>query len=200
MANIIIVEDEVLIADEIQMILELLGHKVLANIRNGDRALDAFANHAPDLVLLDITIQGHFNGIDLAKVIRKKYKFPFIFLTSHSDLATLNAVKETFPYGYIVKPFTKNDLLTNIELALHKFNSENTDLFPKKELLEKKLDLQLTAREYEIFESLFQGMTYKEIGAKHFISVNTVKSYLKILFKKLKVGSRHEAVNLIIRL
>ncbi|MEL7148498.1 MAG: response regulator, partial [Bacteroidota bacterium] len=95
MAKIIIVEDEAIIADEIQMMLEMLGHTVVANIQNGDRALDAFVSKKPDIALLDITIKGSKSGIDLARIIRRKHNFPFVFLTSHSDRATLADVKTT---------------------------------------------------------------------------------------------------------
>lgn len=199
-ARIIIVEDEVIIAAEIESILAAEGYKVVGKSRNGDKALDLFANGNPDLALLDITIKGSLNGIDLAKIIRDKYDFPYVFLTSHSDVQTLNQVKETLPYGYILKPFTKNDLRTAIELALFKYQSEKTGLFPAKDQLEAQLDVQLTSREYELYQHLFEGKTYKEMAEANFISVNTVKYYLKSLFEKLQVSSRHQATNLILTL
>lgn len=197
-AKILIVEDEGIIAADIEMALESIGYQIAGKAWNGDLALDLFASTQPDLVLLDISIQGSLTGIDLAKIIRKKYKFPFVFLTSHSDLATLNQVKETLPYGYIVKPFTDHDLRSTIELALFKFQSENQALFPQKRSLENKLNIQLTQREYEIFSFLFKGMSYREIAEANFISINTVKTFLKNLFLKLNVSSRHEAANLVI--
>jgi len=200
MAKIIIVEDEAIIADEIEMMLEMMGHEVIDNIQNGDKALDAFSSKKPDIALLDITIKGSLNGIDLAKIIREKYHFPFVYLTSHSDKSTLAEVKTTFPYGYIVKPFTQQNLMTTIELALHKFESEQEFGFPSKDSFVQKLGIRLTAREYELLESLSEGMTYKEIGLKHFLSINTVKSYLKSVFLKLEVSSRHEAVNVVLKL
>lgn len=198
--KILIVEDETIIAAEIQAILERLGYQVVGKARNGDKALDLLASSSPDLALLDITIKGTLSGIDIAKVIRKKYKFPYVFLTSHSDINTLNQVKETLPYGYIVKPFTESDLRSTIELALFKFQSENEDPFPSKEKLESKLQIELTQREYDLYLHLFDGKTYKEMAATCFISVNTVKFYLKSLFEKLQVNSRHQAANLIISL
>ncbi len=200
MARIIIVEDEAIIADEIELMLEMMGHEVVGNVQNGDKAEDVFNSQKPDLALLDITIKGSLNGIDLAKIIREKYRFPFVFLTSHSDKTTLSAVKTTFPYGYIVKPFTQQNLMTTIELALHKFESEQEFGFPTKDSFVQKIGVRLTDREYELLQSLSEGMTYKEIGLKHFLSVNTVKSYLKSVFVKLEVSSRHEAVNVILKL
>ncbi len=196
--RILIVEDEGLIAADIEMALESMGYKVVGKAWNGDLALDLIASTSPDLVILDITIQGTLTGIDLAKIIREKYNFPFVFLTSHADNATLNRVKETLPYGYIVKPFTDNNLKSTIELALFKYESETQEIFPVKMALENKLNIQLTQREYEIYSFLFKGMSYKEIAEVNFISVNTVKTFLKNLFMKLSVSSRHEASNLII--
>ena len=196
-ARIIIVEDEAIIAAEIQSIVEALGYTVVGKSRNGDKALDLFASQSPDLALLDITIKGTLNGIDLAKIIKEKYHFPYVFLTSHSDMNTLNAVKETLPYGYIVKPFSNHDLRSAIELALFKFESEKEKGFPSKEKLEAKLNVQLTPREYDLYANLIDGLTYKEMAQANFISVNTVKFYLKSLFVKLDVNSRYQAASLI---
>lgn len=197
-ARIFIVEDEGIIAADIEMALESLGYKVVGKAWNGDLALDMIASTSPDLVLLDITIQGTLSGIDLAKIIKKKYNFPYVFLTSHSDIETLKKVRETLPHGYIVKPFTDNDLRSSIELALFKYEAEHQDIFPAKAKLETKLDVNLTTREYEIYACLFKGMTYKEIAEANFISINTVKTFMKKIFTKLNVSSRHEATNLII--
>ncbi len=199
-AKILIIEDESIIAKEIEMILISEGYQVCGKTRNGDQALDLFMNLKPDLVLLDINIKGTKTGIDLAKIIRAKYNFPFVFLTSYSDIETLNEVKSTNPYGYIVKPFTESAIRSNIELALAKFASEQEGLFPTKEKLERKLNIHLSPREYELFQQLFEGLSYKEMAMKNFISVNTVKYYLKTLFSKIQVSSRHEATNLILKM
>lgn len=197
--KIFILEDEAIIAAEIQAILTKMGYQVIAKERNGDKALDRLSTISPDLALLDITVKGSLSGVDIAKVIKAKYHFPFVFLTSHSDLATLNQVKETLPYGYIVKPFTENDLRSAIELALYKFEMEHGAAFPSKEKLEERLNIALTQREYDLYFHLFEGKTYKEIAEATFISVNTVKFYLKKLFEKLGVSSRHQAAALIMK-
>jgi len=79
----------------------------------------------PDLVLLDITIEGDIDGVTLASKIQQKFKIPYIFLTSLSDPETIERVKKTNPYGYIIKPFNEAGLRSNIEIALHKFQQEN---------------------------------------------------------------------------
>ena len=192
--KIIIVEDEALIAIEIESTLTLLGYQVVGKAMNGDKALDLFANNPCDLIMLDISIKGTLSGIDLAKVIRKKYDVPFVFLTSFSDKTTLDLVKETNPYGYIVKPFNESDLRSTIALALYKFESEKSSSNRSKHYLEEKYKIELTDREYEVLFSFNEGLTYKQIAAKLFISVNTVKSYQKRVFQLLDVSSRHELV------
>ena len=127
---VLIVEDEALVALEIERTLLKLGYRIAGKARNGDTALDLLASRQPDIALLDIDIKGSRNGIDLARVIREKYHFPFVFLTAFSDRATLAQLKDTVPYGYIVKPFNQADLLTTIELALHKHAAEQDDGFP----------------------------------------------------------------------
>lgn len=199
-AKILIVEDEGIIAADIEMTLQGLGYSVVGTAWNGDLALDLIASTQPDLALLDITIQGSLSGIDLAMIIKEKYSFPYVFLTSHSDITTLNQVKQTLPYGYIVKPYADHDLRSTIELALFKYQIEHQDIFPSKLILEDKLKVHFTQREYEMYTCLFKGMSYKEIAQTNFISVNTVKTFIKKLFLKLDISSRHEATNLILSL
>ena len=190
--RIIIVEDEALITAEIKAMLKRLDYEVVGHAMNGDKALDMFARIEADLFLLDISIKGTLSGIDLAKIIREKYKLPFVFLTSFSDKATLEKVKDTMPYGYIVKPFNESDLKVNIELALYKFESEVSKNEFSKEQLNKRLNVELTDREFGVLEAFKDGLTYKEAGAKLYISINTVKTYQKRLYQLFGVNSKFE--------
>lgn len=192
--RVLIVEDEGLIAAEIQSTLEMLGYQVCGKAMSGDKALDLFKTSNPDIALLDINIKGTMTGIDLAEIIRDKYNFPFVFLTSYSDLKTLEQVQKTLPYGYIVKPFSDKDLRSNLELALYKFNQEQKGNLATIEKLNSKLFNPLREREYDILIQMYEGLTYKKIGEKLHISINTVKSYQKSLYQKLNVNSRNEAI------
>lgn len=192
--KILIVEDEALIAVEIESALRELGYRIAGKARNGDKALDLLASSQPDLALLDIDIKGTLNGIDLARIIRAKYNYPFVFLTAFSDRQTVMSLRDTMPYGYIVKPFSRGELLTTIELALHKFAEEQDGGFPALISLNQHLSETLTEREYEVLRLLDEGISYREIGERLHISTNTVKYFQKSIFVKLRVGSRLEAL------
>lgn len=118
MATILIVEDEFLIAAEIERTLRRLGHNPLEPVDNSDDAMAMLAQHPVELVLMDINIEGDTDGIATALMVRRRYATPVVFLTAQSDPATLNRAKLAQPYGYILKPFTDDMLRTQVELAL----------------------------------------------------------------------------------
>lgn len=128
--KIIVVEDEALIADNIAEILEECGYEIAAVCGKVETALDEIAKHNPDLVLLDINLKGNLDGIDLAHEINKKFHIPFIFLTSNSDVKTIDKAKLTSPSGFIIKPFSKADLQSNIEIAIYKVQQKQTEVEP----------------------------------------------------------------------
>ena len=122
--RILIVEDEPLIAEDLRAHLEELGYELCAVC---DNALDAMAEvvaRKPDLLLLDINLGDGPDGVQLAEKVRAKHATPFIFVTSHSDKATLERVKPQRPAGFIIKPFDENDLRTQIELALARYAND----------------------------------------------------------------------------
>lgn len=118
MSTILIVEDELLIAEEIQRTLVRLGHTPLEPVDNSDEALRVLATQPVELVLMDINIAGDCDGIAAALLIRRQFAVPVVFITARSDSATLNRAKLAQPYGYLVKPFTDDSLRVQIELAL----------------------------------------------------------------------------------
>ncbi len=118
--NIIIVEDESIVAKDIQNSLKKLGYNVLGTASTGDAALELAEQQVPDLFLLDIMLKGDKSGIDVAAIVKEKYNVPVVFLTAYADASTFGKAKETEPYGYIIKPFKEIDLQTSIEMALFK--------------------------------------------------------------------------------
>lgn len=119
MATILIVEDELLIAGEMERALLRLGHTPLEPVDNSEDALAALAQHPVELVLMDINIEGDTDGIATALLVRRQFAVPVVFLTARSDAATLNRAKLAQPYGYLLKPFTEDGLRAQIEMALY---------------------------------------------------------------------------------
>jgi len=132
--KIYIVEDEPLIAETIKTALTKEGYIIVGMTDNAKEALFDIEQLKPELILLDIHIDGSIDGIELAQFIKKKCAIPFIFLTSHSDDVTLERVKQVEPAGYIVKPFNEKNLKTNIELAIHKSQSQTQSVYTNDEI------------------------------------------------------------------
>lgn len=116
--KILIVEDEPIIASDIEMILQSLGYDVTGIEDNAEDALQSIVKNTPDLVLLDINIEGDADGVMLAQDINARFGIPFVYLTSNTDKMTINRVKRTQPAGFIVKPFSEQEIQSVIEIAL----------------------------------------------------------------------------------
>lgn len=118
--NVLIVEDESIVAMDIQQSLEGLGYEVLGVASSGKKALEFLSKKKkPDVILMDIMIKGDMNGIEVSEHVKAHHQIPVVFLTAYADDQTLLKAKSTEPYGYILKPFKEVDLKTNLELALH---------------------------------------------------------------------------------
>ena len=122
--KILVVEDEMLVAADIEESLEILGYKVIDSVATGNDAIQSVKNQLPDVILMDIMLKGDMTGIETANIIRKDYDVPVIYLTANADISTIEKAKISLPYGYIIKPFTDKDLQTNIEIARFKFVSD----------------------------------------------------------------------------
>ena len=118
--QILIVEDDDIIARIISWRLTNLGYEVCGKATYGAEAMDLLVEAKPDLVLMDINIKGDMDGIETAGMIKKEFRLPVVFLTSHSDGQTLERAKAIQPDGFVLKPFGDNDLRVAIELALGK--------------------------------------------------------------------------------
>lgn len=123
--RILIVEDELIIAEDIRTKLVSLGYKVTGMAVSADEAEELLQTVRPDLVMLDIMLKGQRDGIDLARVIRGQFKIPFIFLTSYADKDTIERAKTVMPDGYLLKPFTDKDLFAAIEVAIFRRSNVN---------------------------------------------------------------------------
>lgn len=116
--RILIVEDEKLVADDLQETLQGLGYDVVALVATGEEALVKVAETSPDLVLMDIRLAGSLDGVQTSDLIRSQFHIPIVYLTANADRATLERVKASQPFGYILKPFNEKILATTIDIAL----------------------------------------------------------------------------------
>lgn len=124
-ARILIVEDEVVVAEDIKKRLLDLGYEVASIEHTGHGAIEAAEKTNPDLVLMDIMLKGNMDGIKAAGVIKDRLKLPVIFLTAFSDDETLSRAKITEPYGYLLKPFEERELHSTIEMAFYKHKADS---------------------------------------------------------------------------
>jgi len=118
--KILLVEDDNIIAKVAEWRLKNLGYTLIGRAVTGAEAMEFVVRNKPDVVLMDINIKGEIDGIETARMIKKGFNIPVIYVTSHSDGPTLERAKATQPDGFIIKPFEDNELRVAIELALKK--------------------------------------------------------------------------------
>jgi len=123
-ATILIVEDEAIVAADLASKLKQLGYGIAGSTARGEEALALARQRRPDLVLMDIRLAGAMDGVEAAGRIREECGLPVIYLTAHSDRATLQRAKLTEPFGYVLKPFDERELETHIEMALYGHEAE----------------------------------------------------------------------------
>ncbi|MGV7928843.1 MAG: response regulator [Spirochaetota bacterium] len=127
--GILIVEDEIIVALDIQSSLERIGYGNVRIASDGVQALEMVEDEAPDLILMDILLKGAgadtADGVSIALMVKERRDIPIIYITAYADDTTLQRAKLTQPYGYILKPFEERELRTTIEMALYKHRMEN---------------------------------------------------------------------------
>jgi PAS domain S-box-containing protein/putative nucleotidyltransferase with HDIG domain len=122
--RVLVVEDESLVARDIQNMLRSLNYEVLGVVSSGEMALQKASKSAPDLVLMDIVLKGDIDGITAAEKLWEEFNIPVIYLTAYADETTFQRAKLTKPFGYLLKPFEERELQTTIEMALYKSKME----------------------------------------------------------------------------
>ena len=119
--KILIVEDELIAAESLALDIKRLGYQVVGIVDTGEKAIAKIAQTQPELILMDIMLKGHWDGITTAGKILEKIDIPIIYLTAYTDEQTLTRAKKTSPYGYLVKPYKSQDLKTTIEMAINQY-------------------------------------------------------------------------------
>ena len=188
--RILIVEDNVIIADDMQSMLEEIGYEIVDNVIVYEQAEKVLKTEQVDLVLIDIILASDKTGIDLGKHIRENYDIPFIFVTSNSDRATVENAKTVKPNGYLVKPFEQQDLYTSIEIALSNFTYGTNKQAP----VENKVnDDDVPMSNSVLKDSIFvkkQHLYYRiQFGDIQFIKADNVYLEVNTVDKKFLVRS-----------
>ena len=119
-SKIMVVEDEGIVGLELSEALNRMGYQVLPVVATGHEALETVVVEHPDLILMDIRLEGELDGVETARKIHNNFKIPIIYLTAHSDETTIQRAKHTESYGYLLKPFEERSLRAAIEVALYK--------------------------------------------------------------------------------
>jgi len=181
--NILIVEDEVIVAKNIEKKLTTLGYNVVGNAATGNEAVNLAHTQKPDLVLMDIKLKGEMDGIETADILNKSLRLPLIYLTSYPDNETFQRAKATEPFGYLIKPFDTKELQRTIEIALYK-HKLNNDLLETKQRYVRAVEAGNTAV-WEIWIDDFRfitdkstanlsGYSYKDLG-------NNIEEWINIV-------------------
>ncbi len=139
--KVLIVEDEVFVARDLQMNLEQMGYTVISMVPSGEQAIQKIEEERPDIVLMDIVLQGEMDGIETADIIHSKFDIPVIYLTAHGEEMIFERAKKTGPFGYIIKPFKNEELQKAIEMGLYRHGAEE-----ERRKLIQKLKKEITER------------------------------------------------------
>ncbi|MBT9507522.1 response regulator [Rhodoferax sp.] len=168
--RILVVEDEIIVARDIQAQLQTLGYEPVGHAARGLEAIDLAGELRPDLVLMDIQLAGTMDGIAAAQAIRTQFALPVVFLTAFAADDTLARVKLTEPFGYVLKPFTERELRTVLEMALYKHKAEAALRVSTRQLQalsQRVLEVQETERRrvaIELHDELGQSLTAIKIN------------------------------------
>ena len=190
--KVLIVEDEPLIAEDIAACLRRCQYTVCNIVYEPAEVLPALLQCAPDIVLIDINLEGKQEGIGIAHCIREQFRIPFVYVTSYTDRKTLELAKLTEPDGYIVKPFTEAGLTATLEIALHNYATRCTARYDQLNLhcINHKLPSALSVREFEVLQLIYQGYSNQQIADDLHVSHNTIKVHIKNAYLKLDTCTR----------
>lgn len=195
--RILVVEDDPIIAEDIKEMLSSVNYSVVSIAYDKDDAIAAISELRPDFVLLDINLEGKYEGFDIANHINATIKVPFLYLTSYSSKEIVEKAKQTLPMGYIVKPFNEKELYTSIEIALHNFSKFTISVELNLNTINNLIATPLTQKEFDTLKGLYAGKTNQQLADELFVSVNTIKTHIRNIFEKMNTHTRLETIALL---
>lgn len=193
MLNILLIEDEFIIAKDIKVLLSKNNFAFVDYARNYEEALDLFLNKTYDLIISDINLNDKKDGIEIITEFSKIKKVPVVYLTAYSDFDIIKRAEKTMPFAYILKPYNNTQLKATINLAILNFKKQSLETTENEEN-SSKLQL-LTTREKEVLVTLSSGKITKEIAEELNISTYTVEQHKKNIRKKLNLTTLGELIN-----
>lgn len=137
--KILLVEDDIILSESNQFILKKLGYEVVGTAINSFQAIEFVKKENPDIILMDVQIEGEIDGIETAKIIKNEFNVPVIFISSQSEPEVIQRAKKVNPFGYLIKPVTKNDLQVALEISINNYSLEKK-LRDSQELLRSSLN------------------------------------------------------------
>jgi CheY-like chemotaxis protein len=201
--KLMIVEDEIIIAEDIQMIMSGLGYTQTEIVMYAEQSVEMVREFLPDLILMDVFLKGDMSGIEAAKRIRNEYSIPIIFVTAYSDTNSVREITETSPYGYLIKPIKEEELKITVEIAEHKHKIEEelrenefyckqiVNLFPNGVLI---INDNRIVFANERSETIFKSSYKDEIIGKNINNLIELQSHIDIELDTLKNNPNNQII------
>jgi two-component system, response regulator PdtaR len=200
--KILIVEDEALIANDIQGLLMDWDYHVVGIAQDADMALEIFNLEHPDIVLVDVNLNGSMDGIDLAHKLNNIRKTPIIYLTAQADTKTVERAKMTEPAAYLLKPFNERHLHISLELAISNFHKHASDNPSDKESLfahEVKLSADVILKKDDAF-FIKQNYRFVKLRLEDLVYVEADRNHSYLVMKNQKFIVRMALTEVVKRL
>ena len=192
--RLLVVENDRTTASIIKMFLEKCDYQVVDVVNSGDNAIRSTAENDPDLVLMDIRLEGEVDGITAADRIISELQVPVVYVTAHNDEEVLDRARGTAHSGFINKPLREVDLRTTINFAVNSKRKKNDGGKVKKTLSVSELmdAYGLTKSESNLVTKLLKNPDLNAISEESYITVNTIRTHLKHIYRKTRTGSKAE--------